>query len=151
MKNFGSSKVYFKSNVILSLFDKDGILKQQERIRNLVTVVGLDSIIDQLLDSPVVAVPRYMELGTGTPAEFKLGNYIPNSRTIIEKTRIDNVLYMRCTFPAGVGTGTVTEAGVFNTFIQDAGDMYVSASFVGIPKDASSLLVVLWTITAATV
>jgi len=151
MKNFGHSKVYFKSNVVLSLFDKDGILKQQERISNLVTVVGLNSIIDQLLDSPAVAVPRYMELGTGTPAEFKLGNYIPNSRTIIEKTRIDNVLYMQCNFPSGVGTGIVTEAGVFNTFVQDSGDMYVSASFAGIPKDASSLLVVLWTITASTV
>lgn len=151
MEKLGYSKVEFKSNVILSLFDKEGVLKKQEKKSNLVTVVGLESIMEQLLDSPAIAVPRYMELGTGTPEEFKLGNYVPDSRTIVEKTREEGTLYIRCVFPAGVGTGLITEAGVFDISTQNSGNMYASVSFNRIPKDASSRLSVLWTITATTV
>lgn len=148
----GESKVIFRSNVILTLYDRVRMIKNTTKIHNVVTDVGLASIMEQLLNAPTIEVPTHMELGTGTPTATKLGAYIPDSRTALtSKIRSGVVLTMRCTFAPGVGTGNITEAGVFNIATQNTGDMYVSASFDTITKGATDSLEVAWTMTAASV
>lgn len=48
---------------------------------------------------------------------------------------------------AGTGTGAITEAGIFDSATQDAGNMWVYSSFDVINKAAGDSLVVTWTLT----
>lgn len=148
-KVFGSrAKVY--SNVDIVLRDADGNIKEERHIHNTVPNTGLYGIADQLLASPSIGKPDYMELGTGTPAATKLGSYVTDSRTALAtKTRNNAVVTMTCTFAAGTGTGALTEAGIFNGSTQDAGQMYVSASFDVVNKAAADSLTITWTLTTA--
>ena len=51
------------------------------------------------------------------------------------------------TFDAGVGTGAITEAGVFDVVTQNTANMWMSASFAVVNKGASDSLVITWTLT----
>jgi hypothetical protein len=137
-------------NVELVLKDKFGNIKSKTLIHNTVPDAGVYAIMDQLLDAPSLAVPSHMELGTGTPGATKLGTYIAGSRTALSsKTRDSAVVTMVATFAAGVGTGSVTEAGVFNSASEDSGTMYMSASFGVITKAADDSLTITWTLTGS--
>ena len=137
-----------RGHVKFELFGPDGALKQLQEVDNAVTTLGKYCAADQLLASPAVAKPGWMELGTGTPAATILGAYIAGSRTALDsKTRNNAVLTMICTFGAGVGTGAITEAGIFNVVTQNTTDLILSSSFSVINKAAADSLVITWTLT----
>jgi len=134
------------------LFDKDGALKATRKVHNTVTTLGHKMAADQLLASPAVATPGWMEVGTGTgqdAAGSTLATYIASSRTALDsKTRGANaIVTMVCTFPAGTGTGAITEAGVFNVVTQNTTDLILYSSFSVINKAAGDSLVITWTLT----
>lgn len=134
------------------LFDKDGALKATRKVHNTVTTLGHKMAADQLLASPAVAKPGWMEVGTGTgqdAADSTLATYIADSRTALDsKTRGANaIVTMVCTFPAGTGTGAITEAGVFNVVTDNTTDMILYSSFAAINKAAGDSLVITWTLT----
>ena len=143
-------KGFFKAE----LFDENGKLKDVRELENTVTVLGHQMAADQILDSPSVAVPGWMELGTGTGQDLNdstLATYISGSRTALDsKTRGANaIITMVCTFGAGVGTGAITEAGVFNVVTQNTTDLILYDDFSVINKAAGDSLVVTWTLTFA--
>ena len=139
------------ANMKMELFGPDGKLKDIREVHNTVTTLGKQCAADQMLASPSVAKPGWMELGTGTPAATILGAYIAGSRTALDsKTRGANaIITMICTFGAGVGTGAITEAGIFNVVTENTTDLIVSASFAAVNKAAGDSLVVTWTLTFA--
>ena len=142
--------IFPKGNMKLELFDEHGNLKDVREVHNTVTTLGKYCCADQVLASPSIAKPGWMELGTGSPAATILGAYIAGSRTALDsKTRSNAVVTMICTFGAGVGTGAITEAGIFNVVTQNTTDLIVSASFSVINKAAGDSLVVTWTLTWA--
>jgi hypothetical protein len=55
---------------------------------------------------------------------------------------------MITTFPAGTGTGTLTEAGIFDVVTANTVNMWCSGT-IGFTKGASDSLVLTWTITAS--
>jgi len=137
-------------NMKLELFDEHGNLKDIREVHNTVTTAGKYGAADQILASPTLAKPGWMELGTGTPGGTLLGAYISGSRTALDsKTRNNAVVTMITTFGAGVGTGAITEAGVFDVVTQNTVNMWLSASFSVINKAAGDSLVVTWTLTFA--
>jgi hypothetical protein len=137
-------------NVSLELRDADGNLKDSRLIHNTVTNAGLYGLMDQMLASPSLAKAGWMELGTGSGGSTKLATYIAGSRTALAtKTRTNAVVTMTCTFAAGVGTGAVTEAGIFDVVTQDTVNMWLYSSFSVINKAAGDSLTVTWTFTAA--
>jgi hypothetical protein len=136
------------------LFDAQGNLKDSREIHNTVTVLGHKMSADQLLASPAVAKPGWMEVGTSsgqTAASSILAAYISGSRTALDsKTRGANaIITMVCTMGAGVGTGAITEAGVFNVVTQNTTDLICYADFAVINKGAGDSLVITWTLTFA--
>ena len=54
---------------------------------------------------------------------------------------------MVTTFAAGVGTGAITEAGVFNVETEDTADMILYTDFGVITKAATDSLTITWTLT----
>lgn len=136
------------ANVRIELFGQDGALKESREIHNTVTTPGKQGAADQLLASPSLGKPTHMELGTGTGGTTKLNSYVADSRSALSsKTRDGAVVTMACTFAAGTGTGAITEAGIFDSATQDAGNMWVYSSFDVINKAAGDSLVVTWTLT----
>ena len=144
------SKLSFENNVTLTLYDANGRVKDVRKVHNTVVAAGLEGTMDQLLDSPTLAKPGWMEVGTGSPGATLLGAYVAGSRTALSaKTRSGAVVTMRCTFAAGVGTGALTEAGVFSIVTENTAPMYLSASFGVITKADADSLEIVWTMTAA--
>jgi len=150
----------FKDNAFLSgfmeakLFDKFGNLKERREVHNTVTTLCHKMAADQLLAAPAVATPGWMELGTGSGQDANsttLATYIAASRTALDsKTRGANaIITMICTFGAGVGTGAVTEAGIFNVVTQNTTDLLTYADFSVVNKGADDSFVVTWTLTFA--
>jgi len=136
------------------LYDENGNLKDSREVMNTVTVLGHKMSADQLLASPAVAKPGWMEVGTGTgqtAASTTLAAYISGSRTALDsKTRGANaIVTMVCTMGAGVGTGAITEAGIFNVVTQNTTDLLCYSSFAVVNKGASDSLVITWTLTFA--
>jgi hypothetical protein len=143
-----------KGHMVAELIGPDGNLKARREVHNTVTVLCHKMAADQLLASPAVAKPGWMEVGTGTGQDANdstLATYIAGSRTALDsKTRGNNaIITMVCTFPAGTGTGAITEAGVFNVVTQNTTDLLLYSSFSAVNKAAGDSLVITWTLTLA--
>jgi hypothetical protein len=139
-----------KSNLVATLIGPDGLIKDIRTVHNTVTTAGKYGAADQILASPSLTKPGWMEVGTGTGGTTKLNTYVADSRTALDsKTRSDAVVTMVCTFGAGVGTGALTEAGIFDVVTQDTANMWCYATFDVINKAAGDSLVVTWTLTYA--
>ena len=137
-----------KVNVKMQLFDSKGNLKTTRRLHNAKTNNAVYGLLDQLLDTPTLAKVGYMELGAGTPTSTLLGAYIAGSRTAIIKTRTLNVVTITGIFPAGVGTGNITEAALFDVATENTINMWCSATdFTMIPKNIGDILEITWILT----
>lgn len=148
-KSFGS-ELTLKANMKIELFDKDGNLKEVREVHNTVTNAGKYGLMDQALDAPTLSKVGWVELGTGSPASTLLGAYITGSRVAFTtKTRLNAVVTMVGNWGAGVGTGAITEAGLFDVVTQNTVNMWCSASFAVINKGANDTLQITWTLSAS--
>ena len=140
-------------NVRVELFDSFGNLKDFREVHNLVTTLGKKMVADQLLAVATIAKPGWMELGTGsgqTAASSILAAFIATTRTVLDsKTRLNAVITMICTFPAGTpaAPAAITEAGVFNIVTENTTDLILYADFAVVNKLAADSLIITWTLT----
>jgi len=106
--------------------------------------------MDQILASPSLPKIGWMELGTGTGGTTTLSAYISGSRTAFtSKLRSGAVVTVVADFAAGVGTGSITEAGMFDVVTQNTANMWTYATFTAIPKASTDTLKMTWTITGS--
>ena len=138
--------IYFNVNMHVQLFDGNNQLKDERYIHNAVTTAGKNGIADQILGSPTLAKMGWMAIGTGTPSATLLGAEV--ARVAFDsKTRSGAVVTSVATFPAGTGTGAITEAGTFDVVTANTVNMWMSTSFSVINKTASDSIVITWTLT----
>jgi hypothetical protein len=136
------------ANMKLELFDENGKLKDAREIHNTVTTAGKNGLADQALTSPTLAKPGWMELGTGTGGTTLLNAYVSGSRVALtSKTRNTNVVTMVGDWAAGVGTGAITEAGLFDVVTQNTVNMWAYQTFAVVNKLAAASLKLTWTLT----
>jgi hypothetical protein len=139
-------------NLKLVLTDEHGNVKQEEEVKNLVVTVGKNFIASSMAktttNSP--AAMTHMEVGTGTTAaaagDTTLQTAVASSRVTLTSTTVttNNVAYV-ATFPAGTGTGALTEAGIFNA--SSSGTLLCRTVFSVINKGAADTLGITWTVT----
>jgi hypothetical protein len=133
----------------LVLTDENGNIKQEEEVKNLVVTVGKNYIASRMKDATATAM-THMEVGTGTTAaavgDTTLQTAVASSRVTLTSTTVttNSVAYV-ATFPAGTGTGALTEAGIFNA--ASAGTMLCRTVFSVINKGAADTLGITWTVT----
>jgi hypothetical protein len=138
------------ANMRLELRDKDGNLKDVREVHNTVTSAGKYGLMDQVLGTPTLQKLGWMELGTGTGGTTLLNAYATGSRTAFtSKTRLNAVVTVVADFAAGVGTGAITEAGVFDVVTQNTVNMWMYATFSVINKGINDSLSISWTLTAS--
>jgi len=138
-------EIKLKANVHIILRGPDGNIKH-ESVHNTVTTAGKNGIADQILASPTLGKPTHMAVGTGSPSATALGTELDRNANT-SKTRSDAVVTIIGDWAAGDGTGTLTEAGIFDA--SSNGNMWMSASFSALVKGAADTLQITWTLTVS--
>lgn len=153
MNTIESLKVKGRLSIVLR--DKDGNVKDERDVDNLVVNAGLAYIISRMVGT-AKSVMSHMALGSGTTAAAAsqtdlvsvLGSREALDSTTIAGANNNQVVYVS-SFEAGDATGAVTEAGIFNA--ATAGDMLCRTVFPVVNKAADDALTVTWTITLSAV
>jgi hypothetical protein len=127
--------------------DESGNEKEVREVKNLIVAVGKNIITSRLVGN-TTAIPSHMAVGSSntaaTTAQTALGTEL--SRVVLDSsTRTNNTITYVATFPAGVGTGSVTEAGILNS--SSSGDMLCRTNFNEVNKGAGDVIVITWNVT----
>lgn len=138
-------RVGLKGHVAFKLEHEDGSVEEWE-VDNVVTTAGKNGLADQILAAPTLSKPTHMALGTGTPSATALGTELDRN-ALSGKTRSNAIVTFTATWAAGDGTGTLTEAGIFDA--ASAGNMWCSATYAAKVKAAADTLSATWTFTVA--
>ena len=144
-----------KGRLSIVLRDKDGNVKDERDVDNLVVNAGLAYIVSRMVGT-AKAVMSHMALGSGTTSAAGsqtdlvsvLGVREALDSTTIAGANNNQVVYVS-SFEAGDATGAVTEAGIFNA--ATAGDMLCRTVFPVVNKAADDAMTVTWTITLSAV
>lgn len=147
-----TSGIRAMSNVHLELFDHYGNLKEERWAHNIIPTVGLAHIADQLASTPVQAAMSHMAVGlSGTAPASGQTLLIDETAKVALTSRTASaaVVTYVSTFGAGIGTGALLEAGIFNSAAASAGTMLARLTFLVINKEAADSLQVTWTVSAS--
>ena len=135
-----------KGDVAVVLRDKNGNVKDERKINNLIVDAGLNFICDRMKNDETAM--SHMGLGSGTTApaagnttlESQLG-----SREVLDSSTVtgNQIVYV-ASFEAGDATGAVSEAAIFNA--ASGGTMLCRVSFAVVNKSADDVLSISWTI-----
>lgn len=153
MNGLENLKVKGRLNIVLR--DKDGNIKDERDVDNLVVNAGLAYIISRMVGTSK-AVMSHMALGSnGTAAAAGqtdllalLGAREALDSSTISGTNSEKVVYV-ASFEPGDATGAIQEAGIFNA--ASAGDMLCRTVFSVVNKGADDAMTVTWTITLSAV
>lgn len=136
-------------DVDMVLTGADGLVKDKREIKNLIVTSGLSFIASRMRDASA-SVMSHMAIGSGTAIaaapNSALGTELGRVALTATTVNANQVVYT-ATFPAGTGTGAITEAGVLNAL--SAGTMLCRTVFSVVNKDAGDTLSITWTITIA--
>jgi len=149
MRNIDNIKASGELRVVLT--GPDGQVKEDHLLKNLVVSTGLHFIASRMKDT-TDSVMSHMSLGTGTTAaalgDTTLGAEISGSRVGLTSTTVTaNQTTYIASFAAGVGTGAVTEAGIFNA--NSSGTMLCRTVFPVVNKQSGDSMTVTWTVTVS--
>ena len=135
--------------VLIEVFDKSGAVKESRKIKNLVVTAGKAHIAARMAGTSS-GVMSHMGIGSGTTAaaagDVALGTEL--GRVALASINASGaVVTHSATFPAGTGTGAVSEAGLFNA--SSAGTMQCRTVFPVVNKGADDAMAITWTVTVS--
>ena len=143
-----------KGKIEYTLYDEEGTIKATGLVANTITE-GMDAhVADQLSDSGDAAI-GYIALGTGTGqtaastdlATYEAATLIALSGTQQGTAAADNDVVYSGFWGAGVGTASITEAGIFLGSATSRSDMMTYNDALSVTKGASDTLKIDWTVT----
>lgn len=127
----------------------DGSIKDEKKVENLIVDAGLDYIASRMSGTSE-NVMSHMAVGTGSTAaagaDTALGTELDRN-ALTSTTVTDNSIAYVCSWSAGDGTGSLTEAGIFNA--SSAGTMLCRTVFGTVTKGADDSMTITWTITVS--
>lgn len=131
----------------ISRLNESGDELEVREVKNLIVAVGKDVITSRLVGN-TTAIPSHMAVGSSntaaTTAQTALGTEI--GRVVLDSsTRTNNTIAYVATFPAGTGTGSLTEAAILNA--SSTGDMLCRTNFNAVNKGAADVIVITWNVT----
>lgn len=126
-----------------------GAVKQEFTVPNLVVTVGKNYIASRIT-SASATVMSHMSIGTSTTTP-SVGNTTLGTeagRVILASfSAANNQVTATATFPAGTGTGAITEAGIFNA--STAGTLLCRTTFPVVNKAAGDSIAITWVVTVS--
>lgn len=144
-----SDSIQVKGDLTVKLFDQTGVIKDTRAIPNVVVTDGKGYIASRM-NSNTAVIMSHMAVGSSSTAAAagqsalgtELGRVVFDSASVSSTT----VTYT-ATFPAGTGTGTLTEAGIFNA--STGGTMLCRTTFSSVSKAAGDTVVITWNVTVS--
>lgn len=135
-------------DVTIQLFNADGTLKDSRQIKNLVVTTGKQFIAGRMTGTS--AVMSHMAVGAGTTTaaagdtalQSELGRV-----ALTSGTTAGAVTTYVASFPAGTGTGAVTEAGIFNA--SSGGTLLCRTVFAVVNKGVDDAMSITWAVTVS--
>lgn len=131
----------------ITVTNPEGNVTHETVVPNLVVTAGKGYIASRMKDATATAM-SHMAIGTGTTAAAvgDTGLGTEAGRVALTSTTVtaNSVAYV-ATFPAGTGTGAITEAGILNA--SSSGTMLCRTVFSVINKGAADTLGITWTVT----
>lgn len=120
-----------------------------QEIPNLVVTTGKNYVASRMKDATATAM-SHMAIGTGSTAaaagDTALGSEA--ARVALTSTTVStNTISYVSTFPAGTGTGALTEACVINA--SSSGTMLCRTVFATVNKNSSDVMSITWQIVAS--
>jgi hypothetical protein len=151
-EHFSESQVSPKGMVQITKTNEFGEITQQFEVPNLVVTAGKIYIAGKMIatDSNVPIAMSHMGIGTGTasPVAEDTGLGTQTGRVLLSGSLQDNnSITYTATFPAGTGTGAITEAGIFNA--GTGGTMLCRTVFPVVTKQAGDTIAVTWKVTVS--
>jgi len=130
--------------------DKTGEIKQTLQAKNLVVTVGKTYLASRAVGTSS-AIMSHMAIGTGTATpvagDTALGTEAGRV-TLASGSNSANAITYTATFPAGTGTGAITEAGVFNNVTAGAANSILCrTTFPVVNKAAGDSIAITWVVT----
>ncbi len=143
-----NDQIRITGDVTIQLFNADGSLKDKREIKNLVVTTGKEFIAARMTGTPTIM--SHMAVGAGTTAaaagdtalQSELGRVALTSGT----TAAAVTTYV-ASFPAGTGTGAVTEAGIFNA--SSGGTLLCRTVFAVVNKGVDDAMSITWAVTVS--
>ena len=126
-----------------------GLIKQAFKVPNLV-VTGGKTYIASRMAAATATVMSHMAIGTGTVTPVVGDTALGTQAGIVglsSFTASTNTVTATATFPAGTGTGAITEAGIFNA--ASAGTMLCRTTFPVVNKAAGDSIAITWVVTVS--
>jgi hypothetical protein len=143
-----AEQIKVTGQVSIVITDKNGQIKDQREIKNLVVTTGKEFIAARMVGTPTVM--SHMALGSNNTAaangDTALGGELGRVALASAGATAAVVTYT-ATFPAGTATGAVVEAGVFNA--GSSGTMLCRTVFAVVNKGADDAMSVTWAITVS--
>lgn len=145
-----SAQLTMTGRLTIEVHDELGVLKERREVPNIITTAGKTFIAASLAktttNSP--AAMTHMAVGTSSTAAA-----VGDTALVAEAARValtsttpsTNTVQYVATFGAGVGTATLTEAGILNA--SSGGTLLARTVYTGIAKGASDSLTITWTVT----
>lgn len=129
-------------------FDSTGVLVEKVTVPNIVVTAGKNYIASRIVGT-ASAVMSHMAIGTSGTApaigDTVLGAQVGAAVALTSSNAVGNVVTYSALFGAGVGTGAIQEAGIFNA--SSAGTMLAHTTFSVINKGAGDSINITWTVT----
>ena len=144
-----NNQIELAGTIQVDLIASDGQIKETRTVQNIIANTGRALIIDRL-QAASPAAPDYIAIGTGAvaaaAADTTLGTEVARAQGTLSQpdAYTDRCVY---TFPAGTGTGTISEAGRLNAAA--AGTLVGRQTFTGVVKTASDSLQITYDLTYA--
>lgn len=133
-------------DVVVEITGPDGRVKDRREIKNLVVTTGKTFIAARMVGTPTAM--SHMAIGAGTTAaaagDTALGSELGRV-ALASATSTGAVVTYTATFPAGTGTGAVTEAGTLNA--ASGGTLLCRTVFSVVNKGVDDAMSITWAIT----
>lgn len=134
--------------LVVEVTGSDGQVKDRREIKNLVVTTGKQFIAARMVGTPTEM--SHMAIGAGTTAaaagDSALGSEL--GRVALASDTVSGaVVTYTASFPAGTGTGAVTEAGVLNA--SSGGTLLCRTVFAVVNKGADDAMSITWQITVS--
>ena len=129
--------------------DENGNVKEVRQAKNLVVSVGKTFIASRVVGT-ASTIMSHMAIGisTQTPAAGDTALISEAGRVALASgTNSANAITYTATFPAGTGTGAITEAAVLNA--SSAGTMLCRTTFPVVNKAAGDSIAITWVVTVS--
>jgi hypothetical protein len=143
-----AEQIKVTGQVSIVITDKNGQIKDQREIKNLVVTTGKEFIAARMVGTPTAM--SHMALGSNNTAaangDTALGGELGRV-ALASATATGAVVTYTASFPAGTATGAVVEAGVFNA--SSSGTMLCRTVFAVVNKGADDAMSVTWAITVS--